>query len=163
MPLRLTDDGQRALRERAAVEGASMQDVARRAIRDYVERSRHRDRVASAATTRVLPKPDVKGAQWSMETGPSSPGSISLVVHVLPPPVVPEPPVVPAPPHVVAPPPVVAPAPESTPMVATMGFPVVAGSRGGPSGSLEHPTVAPRHAARTPRSKIALRFIRQAP
>ena len=51
MTLRLTDDEQQALRERAAAEGASMQDVARRAIRDYVERSRHQDRVASAATT----------------------------------------------------------------------------------------------------------------
>ncbi|MBK5223554.1 MAG: ribbon-helix-helix protein, CopG family [Acidimicrobiia bacterium] len=49
MTLRLSDDEQRALRERAASEGMSMQDVARRAIRDYVARSEHRDRVAAAA------------------------------------------------------------------------------------------------------------------
>mgnify|MGYP006316576827 FL=1 len=53
MTLRLTDDEQRALRERAEAEGASMQDVARRAIRDYVARSPHRDRVGVAAT-RIL-------------------------------------------------------------------------------------------------------------
>jgi predicted transcriptional regulator len=49
MTLRLTDEEQDALKERAAAEGVSMQDVARRAIRDYVERSEHRDRVVSAA------------------------------------------------------------------------------------------------------------------
>jgi len=49
MTLRLTDGEQQALRERAAAEGISMQDVARRAIRDYVERSEHRARVAAAA------------------------------------------------------------------------------------------------------------------
>ena len=49
MTLRLTDDEQEALRVQAEAEGASMQDVARRAIRTYVERSRHADRVANAA------------------------------------------------------------------------------------------------------------------
>ncbi len=49
MTLRLTDEEQAALRERAAAEGMSMQDVARRAIRDYVARAEHRARVASAA------------------------------------------------------------------------------------------------------------------
>ena len=49
MTLRLTDEEQHALKERATAEGVSMQDVARRAIRDYVERSEHRDRVATAA------------------------------------------------------------------------------------------------------------------
>ena len=49
MTLRLTDEEQDALKERAAAEGVSMQDVARRAIRDYVERSEHRERVATAA------------------------------------------------------------------------------------------------------------------
>ena len=49
MTLRLTDDEQSALREVAAAEGISMQDAARRAIRDYVARSEHRDRVSSAA------------------------------------------------------------------------------------------------------------------
>jgi plasmid stability protein len=53
MTLRLTDDEQAALRERAAAEGASMQEVARRAIRDYVARSEHRDRVGAAAS-RIL-------------------------------------------------------------------------------------------------------------
>jgi plasmid stability protein len=49
MTLRLTDEEQRALRERAAAEGISMQDAARRAIRDYVARSEHRARVTAAA------------------------------------------------------------------------------------------------------------------
>jgi plasmid stability protein len=49
MTLRLTDEEQRALRERAAADGVSMQDAARRAIRDYIARSEHRSRVALAA------------------------------------------------------------------------------------------------------------------
>ncbi len=49
MTLRLTDDEQAALRERAAREGISMQDAARRAVREYVNRGEHRDRVAGAA------------------------------------------------------------------------------------------------------------------
>ena len=49
MTLRLTDDEQAALRERAAAEGISMQDAARRAVRDYISRGRHRDRVAAAS------------------------------------------------------------------------------------------------------------------
>jgi plasmid stability protein len=49
MTLRLTDGEQGALRERAAAEGISMQDAARRAIRDYVARPEHRSRVAAAA------------------------------------------------------------------------------------------------------------------
>ena len=49
MTLRLTDDEQEALRQLAAVEGISMQEAARRAVRDYVSRSQHRDRVADAA------------------------------------------------------------------------------------------------------------------
>jgi plasmid stability protein len=49
MTLRLTDDEQAALRERAAAEGISMQDAARRAVREYVARGSHRDRVAAAA------------------------------------------------------------------------------------------------------------------
>ena len=51
--LRLTPEEQAALRARADVEGISMQDAARRAVRDYVERGHHRDRVA-AACDRVL-------------------------------------------------------------------------------------------------------------
>ena len=49
MTLRLSEDEQSALRDRAAAEGISMQDAARRAIRDYVARSEHRSRVAAAA------------------------------------------------------------------------------------------------------------------
>lgn len=49
MTLRLTDTEQDALRERAATEGISMQDAARRAVREYVTRGEHRDRVGYAA------------------------------------------------------------------------------------------------------------------
>ena len=49
MTLRLSDDEQSALRDRAAAEGISMQDAARRAIRDYVARAEHRSRVSAAA------------------------------------------------------------------------------------------------------------------
>jgi len=53
MTLRLTDEEQAALRERAEAEGISMQEAARRAVRDYVTRGRHRERV-SVAATRVM-------------------------------------------------------------------------------------------------------------
>ena len=53
MTLRLTDEEHAALRARAAAEGISMQDAARRAVREYVSRAEHRDRVAGAAA-RVL-------------------------------------------------------------------------------------------------------------
>jgi hypothetical protein len=53
MTLRLTGDEQEALRERAQHEGISMQEAARRAVREYVTRSAHRDRVDNAAD-RVL-------------------------------------------------------------------------------------------------------------
>jgi len=49
MTLRLTDDEQTALRERADAEEISMQDAARRAVRDYVARGAHRERVSTAA------------------------------------------------------------------------------------------------------------------
>jgi len=49
MTLRLTDEEQSALRERAAQEGISMQDAARRAVREYVTRGEHRRRVAEVA------------------------------------------------------------------------------------------------------------------
>lgn len=49
MTLRLTDQEQQALKDRAATEGTSMQEVARKAIRDYVARSEHRARVSTAA------------------------------------------------------------------------------------------------------------------
>ena len=47
--LRLSDDEHEALRRRAEADGVSMQDAARRAVREYVERSDHRDRVGAAA------------------------------------------------------------------------------------------------------------------
>lgn len=43
MTLRLTDDEADALRQRAAREGRSMQEVARGAVRDYVESASRRD------------------------------------------------------------------------------------------------------------------------
>ena len=49
MTLRLTDEEQAALRARAEAEGISMQEAARRAVRDYVARGDHRDRVRAAA------------------------------------------------------------------------------------------------------------------
>ena len=49
MTLRLTDDERAALQERAAAEGISMQEAARQAVREYVERGAHRDRVRVAA------------------------------------------------------------------------------------------------------------------
>jgi plasmid stability protein len=49
MTLRLTEEEQAALRERAAQEGISMQDAARRAVREFISRGEHRDRVNSAA------------------------------------------------------------------------------------------------------------------
>lgn len=53
MTLRLSEDEQAALRERARAEGISMQEAARRAVREYVAQGRHRDRV-SAAARRVM-------------------------------------------------------------------------------------------------------------
>ena len=49
MTLRLTESEQEALRERADAEGISMQEAARRAVREFVARGEHRDRVTSAA------------------------------------------------------------------------------------------------------------------
>ncbi len=51
MTLRLTDAEQEALRQRADAEGISMQEAARRAVREFVARGQHRDRVASASMT----------------------------------------------------------------------------------------------------------------
>lgn len=39
MTLRLTDDEAEALRQRAQREGRSMQDVARAAVREYIDRT----------------------------------------------------------------------------------------------------------------------------
>jgi predicted transcriptional regulator len=43
MTLRLTDEETQALRERAEREGRSMQEVARTAVRDYIESTSHRE------------------------------------------------------------------------------------------------------------------------
>lgn len=43
MTLRLDDQETEALRARAKLEGRSMQEVARQAVRDYVERTSRRD------------------------------------------------------------------------------------------------------------------------
>jgi predicted transcriptional regulator len=53
MTLRLSDEEQELLRRRAAQEGVSMQEVARRAVREYVGIEDHRDRVFASAR-RVL-------------------------------------------------------------------------------------------------------------
>ena len=45
MTLRLTDDEAAALRQRAEREGRSMQDVAREAVRQYVDRASRRELV----------------------------------------------------------------------------------------------------------------------
>lgn len=49
MTLRLTDTEQEALRALAEAEGISMQEAARRAVREFVSRSGHRDGVEQAA------------------------------------------------------------------------------------------------------------------
>ena len=49
MTLRLRDEEHAALSVRAAAEGISMQDAARRAVREFVAQSEHRERVASAS------------------------------------------------------------------------------------------------------------------
>ena len=49
MTLRLTGEERDALRRRAALDGTSMQEAVRRAVREYIARAEHRDRVASAA------------------------------------------------------------------------------------------------------------------
>jgi hypothetical protein len=49
MTLRLTDAEHAALRARAEADGISMQDAARQAVREYVARREHRERVTAAA------------------------------------------------------------------------------------------------------------------
>lgn len=55
MTLRLTDDEADALRRRASREGRSMQDVARSAIRDYIERTSRRE-LLDAVLDEELPR-----------------------------------------------------------------------------------------------------------
>ena len=49
MTLRLSDEEQEKLRRRAEQEGVSMQELARRAIREYVGLADHRGRVVASA------------------------------------------------------------------------------------------------------------------
>ena len=49
MTLRLTEAEQAALQARAEAEGISMQEAARRAVREFVASADHRERVALAA------------------------------------------------------------------------------------------------------------------
>ncbi len=50
MTLRLTDDETEALRAQAEREGRSMQEVARAAVRQYIDQDEHRSRVRASAT-----------------------------------------------------------------------------------------------------------------
>jgi predicted transcriptional regulator len=49
MTLRLTDEETEALRKQAEVEGRSMQEVVRIAVRRYIEHDAHTSRVAAAS------------------------------------------------------------------------------------------------------------------
>ncbi len=49
MTLRLSEEEHEALRERAALEGMSIQEAARRAVREYIARADHRYRVSASA------------------------------------------------------------------------------------------------------------------
>ncbi len=49
MTLRLTNEEQAALQRRADLDGISMQEAARQAVREYVARAEHRHRVSRAA------------------------------------------------------------------------------------------------------------------
>lgn len=55
MTLRLTDDETEALRRRAEREQRSMQDVARQAVRDYIDRMSRRELV-DQVLDEVLPQ-----------------------------------------------------------------------------------------------------------
>jgi len=55
MTLRLTDDEAAALRERAEREGRSMQDVARTAVREYIDRTSRRE-LLDAVLDEELPR-----------------------------------------------------------------------------------------------------------
>ena len=55
MTLRLDEQETAALRERAAREGRSMQDVARQAVRDYIERTSKHE-LLDAVLDRELPR-----------------------------------------------------------------------------------------------------------
>lgn len=62
MTLRLNEEEHEALRSRAATEGISMQEAARKAVREYVLRMAHDTRVGDASEL-------VRKAQWEALTG----------------------------------------------------------------------------------------------
>jgi predicted transcriptional regulator len=55
MTLRLDEQETEALRRRAEIEGRSMQDVAREAVRDYIERNSKRE-LLDRVLDRELPR-----------------------------------------------------------------------------------------------------------
>ncbi len=55
MTLRLDEQETEALRRRAELEGRSMQDVARQAVRDYIERNSKRE-LLNRVLDRELPR-----------------------------------------------------------------------------------------------------------
>ena len=59
MTLRLTEDERTALAERAEAEGISVQEAAQRAVRDYIARGQHSDRVSAAAKRVMKAHPEV--------------------------------------------------------------------------------------------------------
>jgi hypothetical protein len=62
MTLRPAEEEQGALRQRARAEGASMQEAARRNLREYVARGQHRDRVMATAEQVIT----VHGMPWTV-------------------------------------------------------------------------------------------------
>lgn len=62
MTLRLNEEEHEALRARAAAEGISMQEAARKAVREYLLRMAHDTRVGDASET-------VRAAQWAALSG----------------------------------------------------------------------------------------------
>ena len=55
MTLRLDEQEAEALRKRAELEGRSMQDIARQAVRDYIERTSKRE-LLDTVLNRELPR-----------------------------------------------------------------------------------------------------------
>ncbi|WP_346386687.1 ribbon-helix-helix protein, CopG family [Nocardioides sp.] len=53
MTLRLTDDESDALRRRSELEGRSMQDIARQAVREYVDQASRRDLIDRVLDTEL--------------------------------------------------------------------------------------------------------------
>ncbi|MCA0337330.1 MAG: hypothetical protein LCH66_10755 [Actinobacteria bacterium] len=53
MTLRLSEDETRQLRDRAEREGRSMQDVAKSAIRDYIDRADRRESLEEVLATEL--------------------------------------------------------------------------------------------------------------